>query len=117
MHDAAQLQRILHEAGQNIPRYLFRVWGSCCGGDSRLNTPQQITPHAFKDGKGPSSTTEVDHQAIADSIRHHLRYEPHDSFFSSWSASLAAVLRVACNREFANHDTDQHIAIIDTHKL
>lgn len=74
-----------------LPRFLFRGFGPDSGGDSRLNTTTRITPHAFIDGKQP--TTIYDIPDLRGVIERHVSNKKGMSEFSSWTACLTVASR------------------------
>lgn len=125
----------LKERDGEIPRFLFRGFNKRSGGNSDLNTPTAITPHAFygipKDTHDDSwigSTTRamfgphrqfsppkpvriqaMPYSDLRKEICDHLGGDRKvNSHFSSWTADLQTAMA------YANHGPSPHIGVLDT---
>ena len=109
----------LKDSRKRVPRFLFRTFTSYSGGDERLNTPNQIAPHAFLP-KRPNHKTiyEIpEGRRVIDSHLMGQRQTPGTPYseFSSWTDSLLIVLSIAQCR--ANLMLVSYVAVVDTFKL
>ena len=103
----------------NVPRYLFRAWGSKSGGGPELstNSVDEIIPHGFMNGRRGHKFYEMLESEIKAMVYAHFGGKKDiPSEFSSWSASLLMVLFFAKLEENKGHE-GMHIAVIDIHRL
>ncbi|KAK6439101.1 hypothetical protein LTR95_004696 [Oleoguttula sp. CCFEE 5521] len=116
----ASLKKIAAEK----PRYLFRAWDRCSGGDARLNTTSAITPSALLDTDASPSFDNIPLAQLAASAQMHLQgcqsgpQGRFKSYFSSWSHSLHTVIHsFAWPYMNRGHWKDLHLSMIDTDKI
>lgn len=103
----------------NVPRYLFRAWGSNSGGgpDLSTNSVDEIIPHGFMNGQKGHKFYEMPKSEIKAMVNAHFGGKKDiPSEFSSWSASLLMVLFFAKLEENKGHK-GMHIAVIDIQRL
>ncbi|KAG8167383.1 hypothetical protein KVR01_003072 [Diaporthe batatas] len=94
-----------------IPAFLFRGWKSESGGNSRLNTKDAVTPHAFYGSRGEPGDkliSKIPQAQIQSEIMGHLGGGLVTTHFSSWAADLQTALG------FAGVGKDAHIAVFET---
>jgi hypothetical protein len=108
------IRMTLTDASRKVPKYLFRMWDKRSGGDSRLNTPKTITPHAFRDSRGHKSVYDMSRSEFVHNTSLHVNFGTGSSEFSSWSHSPFFVFGYAQSRKPRQ---EAHIAIIDTEEL
>ncbi|KAI0127591.1 hypothetical protein BJ170DRAFT_683426 [Xylariales sp. AK1849] len=90
----AQQEELEKSREEKLPRFLYRMFhpGSG-GGHERLNTEHGVTPHAFLNGKQP--TTMYDIGDLRQQITGHLCGRRIKTHFSSWAACFEFVVRLA----------------------
>ncbi|KAI1387979.1 uncharacterized protein F4822DRAFT_430729 [Hypoxylon trugodes] len=95
--------KMLEESQKNLPRFLFRAFGSKSGGDPRLNTRSGIIPRGFLDSKTPTNMYENRHLWYI--IDRHLGGVDINTDFSSWASCITMALKYA--------NIASYVAIID----
>nr|OQO31400.1 hypothetical protein B0A51_02190 [Rachicladosporium sp. CCFEE 5018] len=119
-HPAAHVKAQLDLIAQRTPRYLLRVWNEKSGGDhSGLNTPEKITPLAFRNGHAALSIHDVPSAELAVTVRSHIMGflrardgSTYETPFSSWTQSLAYALQI-----LPRYEPGAWISIMDTKEL
>jgi hypothetical protein len=102
---------------KHVPRFLFRAWHSMSGGGQHhsINTTNEIVPHGLMHG-GYSSFYDHSERYIRSLVGAHLNMKSIPlTEFSSWAASLHAVLCYGAYMTQINDDV--YISVIDTKQL
>jgi hypothetical protein len=108
----------------HVPSYLFRAWHVASGGapSAALNTSTAIVPQLFmhKDGAVHGDTRPDFYELLEEFLYQiatdHRHWVKTPSGFTSWAASLHAVL---CYTRWMKHQNlgEPHVAVMDTHDL
>ena len=101
------------------PRFVFRTCDYRSGGNRALNSPIQITPHAFwQNNDPPPSIHHYSRDEVVELATGHLHGEHNDTPFSSWSHSFDMVLALGYSRAYDRHAKEPgYVAMLDTAKL
>jgi hypothetical protein len=101
---------------KHVPRFLFRAWHSESGGGQAfsINTESEIVPHGLMHRGYPNFYGYSEHH-IESLVEAHISMRSRPlTEFSSWSASLHAVL---CYGAYMSQHHDVYISVIDTQQL
>ncbi|KAI1411051.1 hypothetical protein F5Y13DRAFT_191638 [Hypoxylon sp. FL1857] len=98
-----EMWEYLEASQQNLPRFLFRAFGTYSGGDPRLNTADGITPRGFLKGKKPTNIYEI--PRLGEMVQRHVTGGTIATDFSSWAPCISFAL--------ANASQHAYVGIID----
>ena len=113
---AEDIHEAFRAAGRDIPRYLFRGWGTEPGGaqDGKTAT-NAIVPPAFLEGKGPATVTDIDGLSLRKITLDHLGENPAPAVTTSWTPELRMAIGFAETAHARGEDA--YISIVDTKQL